>query len=562
MTKNKNLITIIAVIVAIIAVNLAVQFYFFRLDLTSEKRYSVSKNTKELLRNLDSDISVVIYLDGDLNSGFLRLRKATAEMLSEFKVYAGNKLSYTFVNPSAAATDKERMAKYEALERKGLRATVVYDKDSEGKSIQKVIFPWAQVIRGRDTVNVQLLKNIQGNSGSENLNISIESLEFELTDAIRTLTRKEVQRIAFLEGHDELHEILTHDITEALSKYFQIDRGSLHNDPSVLDPYKAIIIAKPQSKFSESDKFIIDQYIMNGGRVLWLVDGTRISMDTLANYGFSPALQSELNLNDQLFRYGVRINPDLLLDVQSVYIPVDKAREGDRPDYQPAPWYFSPLLLTSPNHPISRNVTVVKSEFASSIDFVGNDPNIHKEVLLVTSQHSRAIPTPTHISLDVLNIPADPAFFNQRHLPVAVALEGIFPSVFNNRFPPQGVIPPKEIKAQSVPTRMIVIADGDIIRNDVSGIGVNARPQPLGYDSYMNQEFGNKSFIMNSILYLTDDDGWLKLRSRELTIRLLDKIKVNENKKAIQIINVALPVFLLIIFAILNTIIRKRKYSN
>jgi ABC-2 type transport system permease protein len=449
------------------------------------------------------------------------------------------------------------------LERKGLRATVVHDRDSEGRISQQVIFPWAQVIKGNDTINVRLLQNIQGNTGIENLNISIESLEFELTDAIRILTRKDVPSIAFIKDNEKLHELIRYrDIIEALDDYFQVDIGQLDSDPTVLDPYKAVIIANPYSRFSESDKFIIDQYIMHGGRVLWLIDGVRVSMDTLAMYGFSPALPIDLNLNDQLFRYGVRINADLLMDVNSVLIPVDKAREGDRPNFQPAPWYFSPLLLTSPHHPVSRNVPVVKADFASSIDFVGNDPNIHKEVLLITSQHSRAIRTPTRVSLDVMNIPADPAFFNQQHFPVAVALEGIFPSVFQTRFPPQNVISPRTIKTQSVPTRMIVVADGDIIRNDVQGVGVNARALPLGFDSYMNQEFGNRSFIMNAVLYLTDDDGWLNLRSRVLTIRLLDKITVNKNKRTIQIVNVAMPVLLLIIFAIVNTIIRKRKYSK
>jgi gliding-associated putative ABC transporter substrate-binding component GldG len=407
-----------------------------------------------------------------------------------------------------------------------------------------------------------LLKNIQGYSGSENLHISIENLEFELTDAIRTLTNKEVQKIAFIEGHGELPEILTVDIMNALNKYFQVDRGELQHDPSVLDPYKAIIIAKPQDKFSESDKYIIDQYIMKGGRVLWLVDGARVSMDTLAAYGVSPAIYNDVNLGDQLFRYGVRINPNLLLDVQCAYIPVDQSREGDKPDYQPVPWYYSPLLLTSPNHPVSKNVTVVKSEFASSIDFVGNDPGINKEVLLVTSQHAKAVTAPTRVSLDILNVSADPAFFNQSYLPVAVALNGTFSSVFSNRLPPQNIVSKEQPRSQSMPTRMIVVANGDVIRNDVAGIGANAKPLPLGYDSYMNQDFGNKNFIMNAILFLTDDDGWLSLRSRELTIRLLDKIMVNKHKKAIQITNVAIPVLLLVIFAFVYTLIRKRKYSN
>jgi gliding-associated putative ABC transporter substrate-binding component GldG len=561
MKNKKNIITILVVIAGIVLVNVIAQFYFFRLDLTSEKRYSISENTKDLLRNLDDDVLITIYLDGDLNSGFLRLKKSTEEMLDEFKVYAGRKLAYRFVNPSLAASDKERTAQYDALEAQGLRATVVYDKDSEGKSIQKVIFPWAQIFYKNKKTNVNLLKNISGRSGSENLNISIENLEFELTDAIRNITLKDIPKIAFIEGHGELSEKYTYDISLSLSKYFQVDRGVLGSDPSILNPYKAIVIAKPQTRFSEADKYIIDQYVMNGGRVLWLIDGVRVSMDTLAAYGVSPIMYNDVNLSDQLFRYGIRINPDILIDEQCVYIPVDQAREGDKPDYQPMPWYYFPLLQPSPKHPISKNLTLVRSEFTSTIDFVGNQDNINKTVLLQSSAHSKATQAPTRISLDILAMVADYNIFNQQHLPVAAVLEGTFPSVFANRFKPQEIIGGGEIVTQSKPTRMVVVAGGEVIANDVTGVGANEKPLPLGYDSYMNQEFGNKSFILNTILYLTDDEGWMTLRSRELTLRLLDKLLVNNNKLMLKVTNVVMPVVLLILFAIANMLLRKRRYS-
>jgi ABC-2 type transport system permease protein len=562
MNKKKNIRAIAIVIVTIVLINIASAFYFFRLDLTSEKRYSISDNTKNLLKNLDSKLSVVIYLDGDLNSGFLRLKKSTSEMLDEFKVYGGKKITYSFINPSAAESNEQRIKNYQALEKLGIRGTMVYEKNSEGEEIQKVVFPWARIISGKDTINVNLLKNISGNSGDENLNISTENLEFELTDAMRVITNKTVQKIAFIEGHDELPEILTFDITKTLSRYFEIDRGVLGNDPAILKPYKAIIIAKPQKKFTESDKYIIDQYVMNGGRVLWLLDGARVSMDTLATYGVSPAIYQDVNLNDQLFRYGVRVNPVLVQDVQCASIPVNKARDGEAANYQPAPWYYAPLLQPSPDSPISRNIANVKGEFASSIDFVGDNPKIQKDILLCTSKNSRAMPAPMRVGLEILSLPADPSYFNQKYLPVAVSLDGVFPSVFANRMAPPNILSAEKPKKESVKTRMVVIADGAIIRNEVRGVGSNAQPLPLGYDSYMNQEFGNKNFILNSVLYLTDDDGWLNLRSRELKLRLLDKVTVNKDKKFLQMSNVLFPVFLLLGFAIINFIIRKRKYTR
>jgi ABC-2 type transport system permease protein len=561
MNKKKNIQNIFIVFFFILFVNLIFTTYFFRLDLTTDKRYSVSKNSKKLFRDLKEDLSVIIYLDGDLNPGFLRLKKSTIEMLEEFRVYAGNKISYSFQNPSSALANEDRIKQYEQMEKRGMRATVVYEKDAEGQSKQKVIFPWAQIIKGKDTINVNLLKNIPGNSGQENLNISIENIEFELTDAVRILTSKEVQKIAFLEGHGELPEMLTYDITHSLSKYFQIDRGVLGDDPSVLDLYKAVVVAKPQDKFSETEKYIIDQYIMRGGRVLWLVDGARVSMDTLATYGVTPAIQNDVNLNDQLFRYGVRINANLIQDVQCAYIPVDKAREGEAPNYQPAPWYFSPLLFPVPSHSVSRNLNAIKGEFSSTVDFVGNDSELKKHILLVSSQNYKVLNVPIRVGLEVLNMPADPAYFNERYHPVAVALEGTFQSVFKNRIPPKNLLLKEELRESSEKTRMIVIADGDVIRNEVTGVGANVQPLPLGYDSYMNQEFGNRQFIMNAILYLTDDDGWLNLRSRELKLRLLDKVAVLKNKRIIQVINVLLPLLVLLVFYLFNFVRRRSKYT-
>ena len=535
-------------------------FFFFRIDLTSDKRYSIADQTKMLMAKTDSPLKVVVYLDGDLNPGFLRLKKSTAELLDELSVYSNHNIDIQFENPSLADSPEQREKKYTELQNRGLAPTAVYERDKEGKSIQKVIFPWIEMTYKGKKVQVCLLKNILGNSGEENLNISVENLEFEITDGIRRLVNTEVSKIAFLEGHGELSEAETYDISKTLSKYFQIDRGTIATNATILDNYKAVIIAKPTKPFSESDKFIIDQYIMHGGRVLWLLDGVRISKENLSTIGLSPAIELDLNLNDQLFRYGVRINPVLLQDVQCASVPVNIARVGATPQFEPTPWYFAPLLLTSPEHPITRNITEVRSEFCSGIDLVGDNKQVKSQLLLATSDNTHIVGTPTTIDLSQKIKPNDKAYFNAGYVPVAVAMEGNFESDFANRMIPAGLTNTSPIRRQSLNTRQIVVADGGIIRNETTE--KDSTTLPLGFDRYMNQQFGNKDFIQNAVLYLADNDGWMQLRSRTLKLRLLNKKITNEDRITWELINVLVPLGFLLIFGIGYQIQRKRKYTK
>jgi len=513
-----------------------------------------------LMAKTDSPLKVVVYLDGDLNPGFLRLKKSTAELLDELSVYSNHNIDIQFENPSLADSPEQREKKYTELQNRGLAPTAVYERDKEGKSIQKVIFPWIEMTYKGKKVQVCLLKNILGNSGDENLNISVENLEFEITDGIRRLVNTEVSKIAFLEGHGELSEAETYDISKTLSKYFQIDRGTIATNATILDNYKAVIIAKPTKPFSESDKFIIDQYIMHGGRVLWLLDGVRISKENLSTIGLSPAIELDLNLNDQLFRYGVRINPVLLQDVQCASVPVNIARVGATPQFEPTPWYFAPLLLTSPEHPITRNITEVRSEFCSGIDLVGDNKQVKSQLLLATSDNTHIVGAPTTIDLSQKIKPNDKAYFNAGYVPVAVAMEGNFESDFANRMIPAGLTNTSPIRRQSLNTRQIVVADGGIIRNETTE--KDSTTIPLGFDRYMNQQFGNKDFIQNAVLYLADNDGWMQLRSRTLKLRLLNKRITNEDRITWELINVLVPLGLLLIFGIGYQIQRKRKYTK
>lgn len=535
-------------------------FYFFRIDLTSDKRYSIAGQTKTLMERIDAPLDVVVYLDGDLNPGFLRLKKSTTELLDELSVYSGKSIHISYVNPSLADTPDQRDKKYAELQARGLLPTAVYERDKEGKSIQKIVFPWMEITYKGKKVQVCLLKNILGNSGEENLNISIENLEFEITDAIRRLANTQVTKIAFLEGHGELSEAETYDVSKSLSKYFQIDRGVLGTNAAVLDNYKVVIIAKPAKPFSESEKYIIDQYIMNGGRVLWLLDGVRISKENLSTIGLSPAIELDLNLNDQLFRYGVRINPVLLQDVQCASVPVNIASVGAPAQFEPTPFYFAPLLLASPEHPVTRNITEVRSEFCSGIDLVGDNKQVNRQLLLATSDNTHIVAAPTTIDLSQKIKANDKTYFNLGYVPVAVAMDGNFESDFENRMTPKGLTNTLPIRNISLKTRQIVVACGDIIRNET--IAKDSTTVPLGFDRYMNQQFGNKDFIQNAVLYLADDDGWMQLRSRTLKLRLLNKKITNEDRVTWQLVNVLIPIGLLLIFGIGYQIIRKRKYTK
>jgi len=552
----------IYIFLAIAGLALLSVFFFFRIDLTSEKRYSISQPTKTLLKKANAPLEVSIYLDGDLNPGFTRLKNSTKNLLDEMSVYAAEGIDMEFINPSTAATQAEREQKYLELEAEGMTPTAIYERDKEGKSIQKIVFPWVKMTYGNKTVVVNLLKNIRGLQGEENLNISIENLEFEITDGIRRLINSQVSKIAFIEGHGELNEAQTYDISKVLSRYFQIDRGTLATDATILAEYKAIIIAKPTQPFSESDKYIIDQYIMNGGKVLWLMDGVRVSMENLSTTGISPAIALDLNLDDLLFKYGIRIQPVLLQDVQCASVPVNIAPEGAQPQFEPTPWFFAPLLLTSSQHPISKNITEVRSEFVSTIEVVGENNNTKASLLLATSDNTHVFSTPATIDLSETHDTKDKNYFNMSYMPVSVLVEGEFESNFANRMRPKEITNAFPLLKKSLKTRQIFVADGDIIRNETNGIASDSTTLPLGFDRYMNQQFGNRDFIANAVLYLTDDEGWIDLRSRSLKLRLLNKQLVNNERLTIQLVSILTPLLLLAIFAVLYNILRKRKYTK
>lgn len=558
----------------IVLLNLIGSFVFTRFDLTSEKRYSLSDATKEMLAGINDLVFFRVYLEGDFPAGFKRLSRETREMLDVFRAYNKN-IEYEFINPSESSNNEERNKIYAQLVEKGLSPTDLRVKTKEGTST-KIIFPGAIASYNGREMPVQLLASQRSATPDEILNNSIQNLEFSLSDAIRKLVMNVKPKVAFIEGHGELSSRETADATIALSDYYVVERVTIGEKLNSLtersqedtitarirNKFEAIIIAKPLKPFSEKDKFIIDQFIMRGGKVLWLVDPVFASMDSLQIAAETLGVSLDLNLGDMFFKYGFKINSDLVQDINAMFIPVKAGQMGTQPKFEYYPWYFFPILTSNSDHPIVKNLNGSKTEFASSIDFVNSSPDIDKTVLLTTSQKSRKVNVPVMISLNFLGQKPDERLFNKEFIPVAALIEGNFESLFANRVPPE-IQEDKLIGflKNSQPTRMIVIADGDIIKNQFQLSKGNYYPLPLGYDQYTKQQFGNRELILNAMNYLTDDSGLISIRSRDVKLRLLDRSKVDAERTYWQFLNTIVPVLLIIAFGLVQAFLRKRKYS-
>ena len=536
----------IAIVVALVGINLLVHQVVVRWDMTNDRRYSIAPTTQALMQTLDAPLQVTILLDGELNAGFLRLQRATIEMVEELEAARGERRE-------ARGAEIGYRVSAENIPQ-GLPPTVIHERTHKGQTAQTTIYPYALVsYKGKTTV-IELLRNNRGLSGEENLNHSIENLEFAFVEAIHSLTRESVEKIAFLEGHGELSEAEVYDLSQALSRYYQIDRGTLGDETSILDDYRAVIIADPQLPFSEKDKYILDQYLMQGGRILWVVNGVRFSSDFLSSQGKTPIIPLDLQLNDMLFRYGIRVNPALVQDLQCLPMPVDVGSDPQNPNWQPMPWTYAPLLLTSQASPITRNVMQVSATMASCIDFVGGEDGIRKETLLATSTNSKLTGTPAEVDLSMFE--GSESDFQHAFIPVAASLEGVFPSLYAHLLPPEELTIHAPLRKQSEPTKQIVVAAGSTIRNEWQ----QGQPLPLGYDRYTQTQFGNRDFMVNAVLYLTDDTGWMSLRQKQITLRLLNDQRARDQRVLAQVISIIVPLTLLAIIGIVVIIVRKKRY--
>lgn len=546
------------VFLALIVINLISHFFFKRFDLTQDKRYTLSETTLNIIKNVDSPLYIDVYLDGNFPPEFKRLQNETKQLLEEFSAYNSN-IVFQFKNPIEKETMRVEVMK-EFYER-GMQPLSITVED-KGKQSQEVVFPWAQATYGDKFTKVSLLKNLMGASTEEKVISSVQHLEFGFAEAITKITKEKQKKIAVIKGNGELIEPLIADFLTTVKESYYIGPFTLDSvakQPvqtlAALKKYDLALIAKPTEAFSEAEKQVLDQFIMNGGKTLWLVDAVSADMDSMYNEtGTILAHPRELNLTDLFFKYGIRMNPVLIKDEYATPIKIATGNQGSETQLQQYNWKFSPFIYPTSTHPIVKNMEGIKFEFSSPIELLKND--VKKTVLLSSSEYSKTIGTPAPISLSSITEETTPEeYAGKGLLPVAVMMEGKFNSAYQNR-----VLPFADKTFQSVgkETKMIVISDGDVIKNQLD----KGMPLELGFDKWTNQLYGNKEFLLNCVNYLLEDNGLINIRSKDVDLPLLNKEEVYANYTSAQLITVGLPILILAIFGFLFTYLRKKRYSR
>lgn len=563
--RKQNIIQAVLIVGIIIVLNVLAVFLFQRFDLTKEKRFTISDVSKDLLQNLEEQVVVELYFEeNDLPVELLRYYKIVSEFLKNFSSFSNNiilQFKHSYEKDDPEFTNNI----YKQLYNKGLNPTYINENDVS-KSSEKMIFAGALVKYQEKEYPVNLIKN--NITRSTNGFLSETELEKEFIHAIWMLSRKKVQKIAFLEGNGELTEDQTYDIMSSLSSYYQIDRLKMNHQLSALDEYAAVVIAKPSKAYNEYDKFIIDQYLMKGGKLLWLIEWLEISIDSLSYKSSEITTVKSVNIEDQLFNYGVRINPDLIQDLCCLSIPVYVNTIEGKPQFEPKRWYYFPMILpdTISKNSLVKNLEPMRTHFVSSIDTVGENYNVRKTILLTTSQYSKSIMHPVEVTLNILREVPDEKTFSKPNIPIAVLLEGKFISNYRNRLPPELTANKdfKFIEESDSTAKMIVVSDGDFIRNEYKGVGKNLQHYPLGFDKYYDQQYtpGNTQFIINSINYLCADERFISLRMRDIKIRLLNQKEVTKNRLFWTVTNTVVPIVIICLFGITVILVRKIKYKK
>tara|TARA_B100000497_G_scaffold47482_1_gene54888 strand:+ start:3410 stop:5188 length:1779 start_codon:yes stop_codon:yes gene_type:complete len=585
--KNKKIMgKVILGALVICLFNFIANEFYFRIDLTKEKRFTLSTSSRELLKKLDDDLYITVFLDGDLPVEYKQLQSATRDMLNEFRLASDGRVKFDFEDILAGKNIKEKESILKEVFQKGLQIEQPELRPDESPT-EKYILPSGIVFYKGKEYPINLLKRQFGKSLEVEINSSIELLEYEIGTAIRKGLSGKSIKLAFSSGHGELSSIETADIANSLSEFYSLDRINLNlrdsncykifasdvvNNPqkpvfsvlvegliNKLKSYKGLIVAKPVIEFTEPEKYILDQYVMNGGKVIFLIENLLAEMDSVAKYGQVMTVNHGHNLDDILFQYGVKIKPNLVQDIQCHGIPAIN-QQTNRPGFWP--WIFYPLFSAVDDNPVSRNLENVWGRYCSTLDTTARK-TLTKTVLLRSSSKSRVAANPVLISLDILKNKQNPSNFRNGNQISAVLVEGEFISPFRYR---DGVkrsfdLPFSESIAQN---SMIVIGDGDLIRNQVSSDG---KVYPLGYDKFASKqfsgpvEFANKKFFLNCVDYLCDDNNLIEVRSKEVILRLLDKGKIKKDKLFWQSLNMILPIFMIMIFGLLNTFYRRKRWA-
>lgn len=558
-SKKNNLKSVLGILSFVLFLNVLSNGFFHRFDLTKDKRYTLSNTSLNIIKQVKNPLSIKVYMQGDLPAEFKRLQQETRQLLEEFQGYNSN-IVFEFVDP--LENEDESMDNIKELYRKGL-TPINITVDDKGKQSQAMVFPWAIAVYNNKEVNIPLLKNRMGASTTQKVIGSVQHLEYSIADALNKITKEKQKKVAIIKGNGEPHEAY-------IAKFLLQVRESYHIGPFTLDSvaknpigslealekYDLAVIAKPTETFTDGEKQVLDQYIINGGKTLWLVDQVAVEMDSLYNSsGATLAYPRNLNLNDMFFKYGFRINPDLVKDEQGSPIKLASGEQGSATQFQEFNWKFAPQVYPTSLHPIVKNLGGIKFDFANGIDTLKN--GIKKTILLQSSQYSKKIGTPVEINLNSVTEETTPAdYVNKGNIPLSVLLEGSFHSMFENRVLP---FDQKTFEAKGKENKMIVISDGDLIRNQLDK---NFQPVELGYDQRSGNLYDNKDFLINCVNYLLDDNGLINIRSKDLDLPLLDKEKVYENYTRTQFLTIGLPILILVLFGLVFTFLRKRKYSR
>ncbi|KWW29758.1 MAG: ABC transporter substrate-binding protein [bacterium P3] len=570
--RRSNWIEWGAALLIIVALNTIGQFLFGRVDLTAEHRYTLSKPTKKMLRELEEPVLFRVYLEGDFPSDFKRLQSETKEMLNQFRAYS-KYVEYEFINPNDFESGEERKVFFQKLISKGIRPTQVQSNTADGTTTQ-VLIPAADVIyQGRET-SVELLQNQKYVSEEELINNSIQNLEYVLGNAIRGLSRAVRPTIGFTVGHGELNGPALYDLQMSLQQYYSLDTVHLDGNINSLtsrvqqadsgfhlyNRYDLLIVAKPTLPFDEKDLYLIDQYVMYGGKVLWLVDALGADLDSLAAKPEFIAMRLPLGLDEMFFNYGFRLNPNLVMDIQCRPIPVAVGMVGDKPQFRFCPWYYFPDIIPTSQHPIVRNLDIIKSDFAGTVDPIEKE-GLRQTVLLTTSEYTRVKNAPAIVELADAQTEPDQRLYNRSNLPVAMLIEGTFHSMWRNRLAPEFTnLPEMGFRTESEENKMIIVADGDMIKNRYNaqeGLGY-----PLGYDHYTQTQYANKVFLQNAIDYLAGDEGMMSSRSRNIKLRKLDAVKVRELRRRYQWVNLLIPSAIIMLAGGCVALTRRHRYTK
>ncbi|MDP1725374.1 MAG: gliding motility-associated ABC transporter substrate-binding protein GldG [Bacteroidota bacterium] len=558
--KYQSITQLLLVIALVVLANLLLSNFFFRLDLTKEKRFSLSDASKKLASKVYQPMYIKVYLEGDFPAGFKRLSRSAKEMLDEFSVYSNNNIQYEFIDPFADGNAKKDNDIIVELSSKGLQPTNVQIK-KEDEFAQKIIVPGAIVYYKGGEFPINFLKNQFGENPEEVINSSIELLEYEIANTLRKATRIKSKKIAIIEDHGELGGWDIIEAKKMLEEFYEVDNLPLNLQiPQGLNKYTGMIIAKPSREIPEFDKFKIDQFIMNGGKVLWLVESQLAEMDSLRRENIFVSISYPTHIEDMLFKYGIRINANLVQDLQCNAAPFLSGLKNGVPQQKLLPWPFYPVAAGASDHPIVKGIEPVWFQFASSIDTL-NNPDIRKSVLFRSSPYSRVLSSPVRVDLNTARLDLQPEMFRQKgngNFILGVLLEGKFISNFQYRYDASRT-PDLPFKDHIDNNKMIVISDGDIIRNQFSKS--TGEVYPLGYDRYTREQFGNKKLILNCIDYLCDDSGIIEVRGKEITLRLLDKGLIKKHRNFYILLNILAPILLILLFGFINTYIRKRRYA-